>query len=292
VRTSTKPYVLTAHDEKLLLTVRQFHYLTLDQFITYLGISEKSKNWLGGRLKTLKDVGYLTTQQLPRVESYGRNPLIYSLSPKGISHLRGLGFDTLEAADRPSSYLYLEHSLRVADILIAASLLEKSIPEITLATFKHDRDLHRNSVRVQVEKGRSAAVIPDGWLDFHLSPPYGDMGQRVCLCIEVDRNTVDITPFQQKIAYLTLFADGPYQEAFHTTSLTIAFLAAVGGISRVNQMKEWTKGELMRLKKTAFNDLFLFAALPDGVPSPVSLFTEPIFFTLENDLVSLIEKVM
>ena len=98
MKTSTKAYVLTAHDEKLLLTLRQFHYLTLNQFITYLGISEKSKNWLGGRLKTLKDVGYVTTQQLPRVESYGRNPLIYSLSPKGIQHMRGLGFEVTEAS--------------------------------------------------------------------------------------------------------------------------------------------------------------------------------------------------
>jgi hypothetical protein len=37
------PYMLSAVDEKLLLSVHKFHYLTLSQLIRYLGYSERSK---------------------------------------------------------------------------------------------------------------------------------------------------------------------------------------------------------------------------------------------------------
>src|SRR5579859_2472756 len=88
------PYMLSAVDEKLLLAVHKFHYLTLSQIIRYLGYSERSKgsaNWLGSFLKALVADNYLVAQNLPRISSYGRNPLIYSLSTQGVNHIESLG---------------------------------------------------------------------------------------------------------------------------------------------------------------------------------------------------------
>src|SRR5690349_20870048 len=88
------PYMLSAVDEKLILAIHKFHYVTLSQLIRYLGYSERSKgssNWLGGVLKELVKGNYLVAQNLPRVASYGRNPLIYSLATQGVKHIEALG---------------------------------------------------------------------------------------------------------------------------------------------------------------------------------------------------------
>src|SRR6266581_4463664 len=86
---------LSAVHEKLLLAVYKFHYLTVEQIVHYLCISENSTNWLRTKLKALVKNNYLITQQLPRVESWGRNRLVYSLSTQGVNHLEHLGFTVL-----------------------------------------------------------------------------------------------------------------------------------------------------------------------------------------------------
>src|SRR5579885_819132 len=125
------PCALSAVDEKLLLAIHRFHYLTLSQLVRFLGYSDRSKgsaNWLGGFLKTLVSGNYLVAQHLPRVASYGRNPFVYSLSTKGVHHMEALGM-TIQTKPTPAeqerSFLFLEHTLKLNDVLIAACLLEK-----------------------------------------------------------------------------------------------------------------------------------------------------------------------
>ncbi len=159
------PCTLSAVDEKLLLAVHRFHYLTLGQLVRFLGYSERSKgssNWLGGFLKTLVAGNYLVAQNLPRVSSYGRNPLIYSLSTKGFNHIQALGLaiqTKLTPAEQERSFLFLEHTLRLNDVLIAACLVEKQTEGITLAELRHERVLKHHPTKIQVD-GRAVAVIP------------------------------------------------------------------------------------------------------------------------------------
>ncbi len=273
------PYMLSAVDEKLLLSVHKFHYLTLSQLIRYLGYSEHSKgsaNWLGGFLKTLVQDNYLATQNLPRVSSYGRNPLIYSLSTKGVNHIEALGFTVetkLTPAEQTRSHLFLEHTLRLNDVLIAACLLEKQIDGVTLAELRHERVLKHHPTKVKVD-GKMVAVIPDAWLDFRLCPPYSSASEQVAICLELDRATEDVWPFRAKIRNYVAFASGAYQEAFGTSALTIAWIATEGGDRRVQQMKTWTREELTKRNALAFADLFLFTALDAGAVNPVGLFTQ------------------
>jgi len=289
------PCTLTAVDEKLLLAVHRFHYLTLSQLIRYLGYSERSKgsaNWLGGFLKALVEGNYLVAQNLPRVSSYGRNPLIYSLSTKGVNHIQALGYGVLTKltpAEQERSFLFLEHTLRLNDVLIAAYLLEKQMPGITLAEVRHERVLKHHPTRVQVD-GKSVAVIPDAWLDFRLAPPFSRGSEQVAICLELDRATEDVWKVRTKIRNYVAFAGGSYQAAFGTSALTIAFVATSGGDRRVQQIKTWTREELSKLNALSFADLFLFTALDEGAVDGPALFIAPVFHSLSSSGVPLLEK--
>lgn len=288
------PTMLSAVDEKLLLSVYKFHYLTLSQLIRYLGYSERSKgssNWLGSVLKSLVADNYLAAQNLPRVSSYGRNPLVYSLSTQGVKHIESLGLTVLTKltpAEQERSFLFLEHTLRLNDVLIAACLLEKQIEGITLAELRHERVLKHQPTKVTVD-GKTVSVIPDGWLDFNLTPPFSRASEQVAICLELDRATEDNLSFRSKIRKYVSFSSGAYQEAFGTGSLTIAFVTT-GTSRRVQQMKAWTREELTKLNALGFADLFLFTALDSGVVNGVELFTAPVFQTLSGSPVALLEK--
>ena len=228
-----KPFILSAVDEKLLLAVYRFHYLIVEQIVRYLGLSENSTNWLRTKLKALVEGNYLATQNLPRVSSYGRNHFIYSLAKESVTHFRELGLEVFDPAEKPGSFLYLEHTLRLNDVLIAACLLEKHIEGITLAEMRHERVLKHHPTKVRVD-GKKKSVIPDAWLDFRLSPPYTSTSEQVAVCLELDRGTVDVWPFREKIRAYIAFASGAYQVDYGTDSLTIAWVTTEGS-RRVQQ---------------------------------------------------------
>ena len=288
------PTLLTAVHEKLLLAVHRFHYLTLSQLIRYLGYSERSKgsaNWLGAFLKSLVADNYLVAQSLPRRESHGRNSYVYSLSTHGVKHIEHLGLTVhtkLTPAEQERSFLFLEHTLRLNDVLIAACLLEKQIDGITLAELHHERVLKHFPTKVTVD-GKAASVIPDAWLDFRLAPPYSSASEQVAICVELDRATEDTLSFRSKIRKYVAFAGVAYQSAFGTGSLTIAFITT-GTDRRVQQMKIWTREELTRLNTLGYADLFLFTLLDAGCVDGVELFTASVFQTLSSSGVCLLEK--
>src|SRR2546430_3448460 len=85
-------FFLTAVEEKLLLALYRFHYLTIDQIVSYLGISSNSTNWIRKKLRSLLDREFVDTQFLPRNTPYGRLPLIYMLGTEGINHFKEIGF--------------------------------------------------------------------------------------------------------------------------------------------------------------------------------------------------------
>jgi hypothetical protein len=58
---------------------------------------------------------------------------------------------------------------------------------------------------------------------------------------------------------LIAYADGPYQEAFETTSLTVV-VATTAGERRLLDLLRWTEAELAAAKEEAQGDLFLFAS--------------------------------
>ena len=87
------------------------------------------------------------------------------------------------------------------------------------------------------------SVIPDAWLDFRIT----QAGQtfQSCLALELDRGTLAKGRWQQRMQALVAWAKGPYQQAFKTTSLTMAVVATPGH-KRSADLLTWTKEILVR----------------------------------------------
>ena len=119
----------------------------------------------------------------------------------------------------------------------------------------HERDLKRTPVRVADDDGRAIVVIPDAWLDLRVRGSY-----QVCLALELDRGTEEQKVWRRKVRGLLAYANGPYQEAFQTRSLTVA-VVATSGEKRLLQLIRWTERELTDTRKESLSDLFVFTSL-------------------------------
>jgi hypothetical protein len=288
-------FFLTAVEEKLLLALYRFHYLTIDQIVSYLGLSSNSTNWIRKKLRSLLDREFVDTQFLPRMTPYGRLPLIYMLGTEGINHFKELGYSVSyhSPKERIRSFLFLTHTLELNNLLIAACALSRVVPEITLTGFKHERVLKHMPCKVDVGNGKKSSVVPDGWLDWQLEKPFGAPGSdRFSVFVELDRDTEDISQYKPKIRAYLAFADGAYT-AFGSESFNVVFLVAEGADRRLQQLRKWTLEELTAQKAVQYCVFFKFALLPRSPIDPVSLFLAPHWFSLEDDRqASLIEKIL
>src|SRR6266849_1405183 len=291
----TVPDMLSAVEEKLLMAVYRFHYLTLEQIVCYLGISPNSANWIRKKLKSLVDRAFLDTQFLPRLTPYGRLPLIYMLGTEGVNHFKELGYPVSyhSPKERIRGYLFLTHTLDLNDLLIAAASLSRSNPAITLTEWKHERVLKHMPCKVDIGNGKTSAVVPDAWLDWQLETPFGAPGEdRFSTFVEVDRDTEDITQFKPKVRSYLAFANGAYK-VFGSDVFNVVFVVADGGQRRLQQLRKWTMEQLTEQETVDFSIFFKFALLPAAPIDAVSLFLSPVWYTLEDDRpVSLIEKIL
>lgn len=199
------------------------------------------------------------------------------------------------------SYFFLTHTLAVNDFLIAAALLEWQVPDVVLAQMRHERDLKRVPARVTLGPAptmaagsgapqqhqmhqQQVAVIPDGWLDFHIKRV-----ARLCVALELDRGTEEEHAFTRKVRALLAYAAGPYQTAFGTDSLTIAF-ATTAGTRRAERIRVWCEQVLRSLQQEHEADLFYVTSLPEGELDPQTVFLAPIWSRpFATDRVPLIE---
>ena len=107
---------------------------------------------------------------------------------------------------RTFAFPHLEHALALNDFLIAARLVERSVPSISLVDMRHDLDLKKTPVKVTVERrlpygdriDEKVTVIPDGWLDFRQRIEGQEKRKRRCIVVELDRGTTSIAPFKEK----------------------------------------------------------------------------------------------
>ena len=245
-------YNLTQADEAILHSFILYPYLTIDQ-VTRFHYRSGSATYVSTKLKTLAEQKYLFRPK--RLSA--TTPYVYCLGSRGVRFLRRQGVDVLfhPSEHETLSYPFLQHTLAVNEFLLAASLLPRAYPSITLFAIKHDLTLKCSLKR----------VIPDGWMDFRR----GSLQQ--CIWLELDRGTMEQKRFKKKIADLLAFAMHGYEEAFATPSLTIAF-ATTAGETRLTNMVTWTQQELAEQRKQEEADLFRFATIPSGALDPTWLF--------------------
>jgi Replication-relaxation len=200
------------------------------------------------RLKNLADAGYIQVDAIPT--KFFRSPYYYCLGQKGMRYLADTGLDMDEAfrADREGNKhsLFIEHTLEVNDVLIAAALLNRVHPNFYLDSFMHERALKRRPYKASWKTNGTSQVftiIPDAFLDFRLALPNGSQ-RRMPILLEHDRGTEGKNHFKRRIrAYITLLKTGAYQQFFGVKAITIAFTTFVSP-ERLAHMREWTRQEL------------------------------------------------
>ena len=278
-----KPFTLTGVDFEILRLVREYHFLTAEQIVT-LRYSKNSLPTAQIRLKALSDAKYLERRKLPSIEP-GNTEYIYFLSTKGQHELEAAGmtgFSRVRKSDiEDMKFPHLQHVLDLNNFLIAARLLNKEVPYISLVEMRHDLDLKKTPVKVTVERrmpygdriDEKITVIPDGWLDFRMDV----LNLRRCIVVELDRGTTSIAPFKQKLRSLFAYAISEEYKELYGTELCLVAYATTAGRQRLQQMIEWCEQELeqQRLEQEAI--LYRFTALPEDL-KPKKLFCEEVWF--------------
>lgn len=266
-------YAPSVADEAVLRLLATYHYLTVQQICRAL-YSPGSLTRVQMIVKRITQAGYAQRLFLPRRTQAGSAPSIYTLSRTGRLFLKRLGVPVTvrvrPSEERSHSYLYLDHTLAVNDVLIAAAQLAKEESRVTLAAQRHERDLKHTPVVVRTATGERLGVIPDAWLDLRVG------GEQYCVVLELDRGTEEKKVWKRKVRGLAAYACGPYQAAFATDSITIAVLT-VAGHERLHNLVRWTEEELTATNNQDLGVGFLFAALVPAVVPPRRLFLDGVW---------------
>lgn len=223
------------------------HMATADQ-LCRLHYKAGSINKVKARLKDLTDHGFIQADAQPTKK--GNGPYYYMLSQQGMRYLEEVGCDTREtfraAREANKHALFVEHTMELNDVLIAATLLKNTAPNYRLDSFIHERVLKRRPYKAVWKTNaqqQTFTVIPDAFLDFRSALPDGRQ-RRMPLLLEHDRGTEEQQHFRRRIrAYLVFLKSAAYQQLFGVRTITIAF-TTFAGVPRLRQMIEWTRAEM------------------------------------------------
>jgi hypothetical protein len=276
------PDVLTHVDESILQCIYRYYYLSVAQVVKSLGYSVNSLPTVRTRLRHLEKKGFISSIYLPTVRK-GNFPKIFYLASGGLDFLRKQGFDVVHrfhaTEQKEKQYLFLKHTLAVNDVLIAAKLVAKQFPQVSLYEFRHERELKRDPEKFTItlyketeSDAEEAAVwkqedfyfVPDGFLDFHIEQENKTL--RCAMLLELDRDTTERRRFQEKIrGILTYVKSDRHVRRYKARKITIAFVTT-GGQKRVERMREWTRSELAKTHDTwDYGYTFVFTALPHAI---------------------------
>jgi hypothetical protein len=254
--------------EKILIALAEFDYLTTAQ-LTRLLYSEKSISFVRKKLAALTHAGFVLA--LPRRSV--TLPRVYTTTSTGSAYAAALGRQDArrvrpaDERDKARNLLFLEHSLAVSDVLIAARLLTHTHPGIQLTRLYTQRQLKR---KIYVAIPERILLEPDASCVFTIHGTWEDFFH-----IEVYRNLPPVEwRFKQKIqGYVTYAVTGQHEALFATPAIGIAVIAQKDEITAT--LKRWTEDVL---QKTALPDqagLFFFCSLDPGTASPEELFLSP-----------------
>lgn len=88
---------------------------------------------------------------------------------------------------------------------------------------------------------------------------------------------------------LVAYANGPYQDAFGTKSLTIA-VVTTSGVRRLIDLLRWTERELVDLKQQQQSDLFMFTEVTPAAIDCAALFLGRVWYQpFASDAIALVD---
>ncbi|MFJ6384958.1 replication-relaxation family protein [Kitasatospora sp. NPDC092039] len=227
------------------------------------------------RLRRLVEAGHLLRLRELPTPQVGSAPHVFTLADRGRRFLQARGVRLTSGYYRPSEERakardnpFMEHTLAAVDVLVAAELLNRQHPLVSVPRLFTERQLKREAVRVQPagdSQARPVAVIPDAWLELAVA------GEAVYVALELDRGTEEQKYWRRKVAALTAWALGPYRQLFEADNLTVA--TVVPTTARRRQLSSWTAQELYGIGQPALCDVFLFTET-----SPLEVSAEAFFF--------------
>jgi len=208
---------------------------------------------------------------------------LYYLSTLGQKELQPLGITNssrVRKSDIEDMKLpHLEHVRSLNDFLIAARLLSRLYPDISLVAMLHDLDLKRSPLRVTVDR-QAGTLVPDGFLDFRLSIA-GHL-YAMPVWVELDRGTEWGETLKKKLrSIIAAVNTSAFEALFGVSSITVA-IATTEGIKRVDLMRSFVQQELQNMGITHLANIFLFTALPLDI-QPQTIFLSPLWYTPDNN---------
>jgi hypothetical protein len=230
----SKPAPPTPADDPILIALNDYHALTAEQ-VQRLFYSQGSRKYPQLRLAGLAASGYVLVDLPAPPRTAGRARSVYLLTPKGGRYLEQELELAVPKRVRPSemterSWSHYSHLLSVNDVLIAAELLTRRRPEITIVQREHDFDLKQQPIRVGIAmanppagraKPAAQALIPDAFLLFAVSQ--GDRRIGFPVAVEIDKGMQRQKEWRAKIdRYLAAIATGAFAERFGVQRLSIA----------------------------------------------------------------------
>ncbi len=264
-------YSLGTPEQAILRAIHRYHYLTARQLARLL-YRPTSLNYVQEHLKLLTEAKFLVTRHLPRRQPKGSTPYVYALGNKGAKALEQMGIE-LPRAVKPSSIptgeLFLEHTLAVADTLIAIERLSYVEPRIHVAGIQHERELKAAPLPITLPGFGKSKVAPDGFVEVHIDGQW-----REGIWLEVDRGTEEQPAWRRKVRAILAASRGPYQEYFGINSLTVAVVAMTGPVRR-DTLRRWSEAEVGDSPEDA--DLFRFAS-GAAIEDAENLFLGPNWF--------------
>jgi hypothetical protein len=305
-----RPRTETLHvSHQLLVALAAFDYLTPSQAARLLG-KERSLTYIRETFRSLT-AEKLVLSLAGRVVTM---PRVYTLTAKGREYAgmlwkpaTGKRFRPSEEHDKVRNPYFLKHTLAVTDVLIAARLLAKSTPGITLTRMYTERALKRRISVVLPDQRtdggepavRQICLEPDAGVLFRVTESWHEEPQtwEDFFFIEVYRNLPPVEwRFKQKIqGYVTTVDTGQHKALFHTQALSIAVITASESDQMATTLKRWTEEALIEIGRAEEGERFFFQTIADpATATPEELYLSPVwesaFGTAKTPLIVLAEE--
>jgi protein involved in plasmid replication-relaxation len=270
----------TKGTEKILCALREFDYLTAAQ-VTRLCYAKGSLTYVKATLKSLVDAGLAVSlggrgTRLPRVYTPTGTGYTIASVAQGLPQAKRVR--RTEEATKAENVYFLQHTIAVTDILIAAKILSQTIPGITLKRMYLERELKRKIyLELPVVSGngkterRTICLEPDAAVDFVIKDKWQDFFH-----IEMYRTHLREYRFKQKIhAYAAYAASSIHQELFATLALAIAVFCASSQLTAT--LRKWTEEVLQEVQQPGLGERFFFTSVDPGAVRPEELYLLPVW---------------
>ena len=184
---------------------------------------------------------------------------------------------------------FLAHTIAVTDVLIAARLLSRTVPDIVLTRLYTERSIKRKIYVASPAGDRRHCIEPDGSLEFVLQGQW-----QAFFHLELYRTKLTEKRFKHKIASYVAYITSPvHEQLFQTPALDIAVFCHDPHLA--GTLRRWTEEVLHDAQQEGLGERFYFRSITDtATTSPAELFLTPVweqaFGTTKTPLIVLADE--